>query len=97
MTKFSDADVQKLARLSRLQLSKKEISTFKDELSAIVSYVEQLQKVDVAGFVPTSQVTGLTDVVRADELVDYGVTPADLLKNAPALEDDQFKVKRMVG
>ena len=97
MTKFSDEDVQKLARLSRLQLTKPEIATFKNELSAIVEYVEVLQSADVEGLDPTSQVTGLQDVVRADELVDYGVTPNELLKNAPATEDDQFKVQRMVG
>ena len=97
MTKFSDEDVQKLARLSRLQLTKPEIATFKNELSAIVEYVEVLQSADVEGLDPTSQVTGLQDVGRADELVDYGVTPKELLKNAPATEDDQFKVQRMVG
>jgi aspartyl-tRNA(Asn)/glutamyl-tRNA(Gln) amidotransferase subunit C len=97
MTKFSDADVLKLARLSRLQLSKTEVATFKDELSAIVGYVEQLQQVDVTGLQPTSQVTGLTDVVRLDEVIDYGVSQKELLKNAPNIEDNQFKVKRMVG
>lgn len=97
MTKFSDEDVLKLARLSRLQLSKTEVEKFKNELSAIVEYVQQLQKVDVAGLQPTSQVTGLTDVVRADEIIDYGVTPKELLKNAPSVESNQFKVKRMVG
>lgn len=97
MTKFSDEDVQKLARLSRLQLTKPEIATFKKELSSIVEYVEVLQSVEVNGLEPTSQVTGLQDVVRADELIDYGVTPKELLKNAPATEDGQFKVQRMVG
>jgi aspartyl-tRNA(Asn)/glutamyl-tRNA(Gln) amidotransferase subunit C len=97
MTKFSDEDVLKLARLSRLQLSKTEVETFKNELSAIVGYVQQLQKVDVSGLQPTSQVTGLTDVVRADEVVEYGVSTAELLKNAPSIEQNQFKVKRMVG
>ena len=97
MTKFTNADVQKLARLSRLQLSDQEIAIFKEELSAIVNYVEQLQGVDVEGLKPTSQVTGLTDVVRPDDLVDYGVSGKDLLKNAPVLEANQFKVKRMVG
>lgn len=97
MTKFSDEDVQKLARLSRLQLTKPEIATFKKELSSIVEYVEVLQRVEVNGLEPTSQVTGLQDVVRADELIDYGVTPKELLKNAPATEDGQFKVQRMVG
>jgi aspartyl-tRNA(Asn)/glutamyl-tRNA(Gln) amidotransferase subunit C len=97
MTKFSDEDVQKLAHLSRLQLSKDEIAKFKTELSAIVDYVQQLQEIDVTGLQPTSQVTGLTDVVRADEVIDYGVSQKDLLKNAPSIEDNQFKVKRMVG
>jgi aspartyl-tRNA(Asn)/glutamyl-tRNA(Gln) amidotransferase subunit C len=97
MTKFSDDDVLKLARLSRLQLSNTEVAKFKKELSAIVEYVQQLQKVDVAGLQPTSQVTGLTDVVRSDELVDYGVSASELMKNAPSIENNQFKVRRMVG
>lgn len=97
MTKITDEDVQKLARLSRLQLTAKEKQAFKTELSAIVSYVEQLQAVDVAGEQPTSQVTGLTDVVRPDEIIYYGVSQKDLLRNAPALENNQIKVKRMVG
>lgn len=97
MTKFSDDDVQKLARLSRLQLTNEEIAQFKTELSAILGYVEQLQAVDTSGFEPTTQVTGLTDVVRSDEVIDYGVSQKELLKNAPAAQDNQIKVQRMVG
>jgi aspartyl-tRNA(Asn)/glutamyl-tRNA(Gln) amidotransferase subunit C len=97
MTKITDEDVLKLARLSRLQLTANEKQAFKTELSAIVSYVEQLQAVDTKDEEPTSQVTGLTDVVRPDEIIDYGVSQNELLKNAPALENNQIKVKRMVG
>jgi Asp-tRNA(Asn)/Glu-tRNA(Gln) amidotransferase C subunit len=42
-------------------------------------------------------VTGLKDVTRPDEVVDYQAQPGDLLTNAPATEKDQFKVKRMVN
>jgi aspartyl-tRNA(Asn)/glutamyl-tRNA(Gln) amidotransferase subunit C len=59
--------------------------------------VQQLQKVDVTGLQPTSQVTGLTDIVRPDEMVNYGVSAEELMKNAPSIENNQFKVKRMVG
>lgn len=97
MTKFSAADIRKLARLCRLRLTDEEVTKYQDELSAILAYVEQLQDVDVAGLEPTSQVTGLQNVVRIDEEVDYGVTPKELLKNAPAQQDDMFKVKRMIG
>ena len=97
MAKLSREDILKLARLARLELSDAEVDEFAPELSAILQYVEQLQSVDVDGLQPTNQVTGLTNVTRADEVKDYGYAPADLLKNVPQVEDGQLKVKRMIG
>jgi aspartyl-tRNA(Asn)/glutamyl-tRNA(Gln) amidotransferase subunit C len=96
MSKLSRDDVLKLARLSRLRLSDEEIEKFRGELSEILEYVEILNKVDTTGLEPTSQVTGLKNVMRKDEVRDYGYEPADLLKNAPAIQDGQFKVKRVL-
>ncbi len=87
----------KLARLARISLSDAEVEEFSGELSAILQYVEQLSSVDVEGLAPTNQVTGLTNVMRKDEVIDYGYAPADLLKNVPAVENNQLKVKRMIG
>jgi Asp-tRNA(Asn)/Glu-tRNA(Gln) amidotransferase C subunit len=42
-------------------------------------------------------VTGLTNVMRDDTVVDYGTTPDDLLRIVPAKQDRQIKVKRMIG
>lgn len=97
MAKLSRDDVLKLARLSRLRLSEDEIEQFGSEISEILGYVEQLSEVDTKGLEPTSQVTGLTNVMRADEIVDYGTTQDKLLKNAPAIDKKQFKVKRVLG
>ena len=97
MSTFSDEDIKKLAFLCRLTLTKEEVKKYKKELTAILAYVERLQDVNVEGLEPTSQVTGLTNVVRADEEIDYDTTPEALLKNAPAVESNQFKVKRMVA
>ena len=96
MTKISAAEIRKLAVLSRLRLSEKEIEHYQNDLSAILSYVQILQNVDVKGLEPTSQVTGLTNVMRPDELFDYNVSSDELLKNAPATKDHQFKVKRII-
>lgn len=95
--KLSKEDVLKLARLSRLRLSDEEIEQFGAEISEILGYVEQLSAVDTKGLEPTSQVTGLTNVMRPDEEIDYGADQAELLKNAPAQEKKQFKVKRVLG
>lgn len=96
MSKLSAEDIVKLARLARLHLSQDEVVQYQKELSSILGYVEQLDSVDVSGVDPTYQVTGLTNVMRSDELIDYGVSQADLLKNVPTKEGAYIKVRRMI-
>lgn len=97
MAKLTREDVLKLARLSRLRLTEDEIDQFEAEISEILAYVEQLSEVDTTGLEPTAQVTGLTNVMRDDITIDYGMTQESLLKNAPATEKKQFRVKRVLG
>ena len=97
MAKLSREDVLKLAQLARLHLNDAETDQFAAEISAILGYVEQLQKADLDNLTPTHQVTGLTNVMRKDEIKDYGVSPEELLKNVPATHKGHIKVKRMLG
>jgi aspartyl-tRNA(Asn)/glutamyl-tRNA(Gln) amidotransferase subunit C len=97
MSKLSRDDVLKLAQLSRIKLTDDEADEFTGEISEILQYVEQLQNADVAGLEPTSQITGLTNVSRPDEKIDYGYKPSDLFKNLPAVQDNQIKVRKMLG
>lgn len=97
MTKLSRDDVLKLAQLARIDVTEEEVTEFEAEFNEILQYVEQLQAVDVEGLQPTNQVTGLTNVTRDDEIQDYGYDAKDLLKNVPSCENDQIKVKRMIG
>ena len=97
MADLTRDDVLKLARLARLTITEEEIEKYRTELSEILRYVEQLSNADVSGLEPTSQVTGLKNVMRDDEVVDYGVTPDDLLHGVPQTQDRYIKVKRMIG
>jgi len=97
MADLTREDVLKLARLARLTLSDEEVERYCKELTEILHYVELLQNTDVTGLEPTSQVTGLTNVTREDEVIDYGATPDDLLRLAPHKQDRHVKVKRMIG
>jgi len=97
MADLTRDDVLKLAQLARLDLTDEEVEEYRRELTEILQYVELLGSVDVSGLKPTSQVTGLVNVMRSDTVVDYGYEARDLLKNAPATEDSQLKVKRMIG
>ena len=97
MAQFTRDDVLKLARLARIDLDESEVERFTGEFAAILQYVEHLQSVDVEGLEPTSQVTGLTNIMRADEVRDYGYKTKDLQANVPQVENGQIKVKRMIG
>lgn len=97
MAQLTREDILKLAQLARLGLTDGEVTEYTKELTAILEYVEQLSSVDVQGLEPTSQVTGLTNVTRPDQVIDYGYEPADLLKNVPDTQDGQIKVKRMIA
>jgi aspartyl-tRNA(Asn)/glutamyl-tRNA(Gln) amidotransferase subunit C len=96
MSKLSRDDVLKLAQLSRLKLTDEEIEKFREELSSILEYVEKLDSIDVSDLEPTYQVTVLKNVMRKDEPVNYGYKTEDLLKNAPAVKDNQFRVRRVL-
>lgn len=97
MTTISLDDVKKLATLSALRITGTEALTLQSELQNILKFVEQLDGVDTTGIEPTYQVTGLKNVWREDEVIDYGLNREELLKNAPDKQDGQIKVKRVLA
>lgn len=96
MADLTKDDVLKLARLARLRLKPEEVTQFQQQISEILKYVEILRQADTIGLKPTYQVTGLENVMRKDEAVNYGSTPEDLLSNAPMQEDGYIKTKRIL-
>lgn len=96
MTDLTRDDILKLAQLSKLELTDEQIERFKKEIQEIVQYVEILQEAEVEGVEPTNQISGLVNSTRSDEIKQYEEV-SELLKNLPNKEDDQIKVKRMIG
>ena len=66
---FDKADIDKLGRLARIKLSDEERERLPAELGRIVSYVEQLQAVDVEGVEPMVHAGGGQLRLRADEVL----------------------------
>lgn len=97
MTTISLESIKKLAILSALSISDEEAVRLQSELQNILGFVEQLNSIDTTGVEPTYQVTGLENVWRDDELIDYGLSREALLKNAPDSQDGQIKVKRVLA
>lgn len=89
-------EVAHLARLSRLALSEQELEHFAGQLDVIIAAVARVQEVAAEGIPPTSHATGLTNVYRDD--VPWPCLGADAaLDQAPAVEQQRFKVPRILG
>jgi|ERR1700683_3753455 len=96
MSKISVEEVARIARLARIGLTADETATMAEEIGRILTFVDQLQKVDIAGVEPTDQVTGLTDVWREDE-VRPSPPREQLLAGAPAQKNGYIVVKRVLN
>lgn len=84
-------DVSYVAHLARLHLDAQEAARLQGQLEHILTYVEELKKVDVTGVTPMA--TSITDArpLRADEVrptLDHDV----VMNNAPASRHGQFHV-----
>ncbi|MBI1961356.1 MAG: Asp-tRNA(Asn)/Glu-tRNA(Gln) amidotransferase subunit GatC [Parcubacteria group bacterium] len=90
--KISNSEVQKIAQLARLELTDAEVDQYAKELSAILGYIGQLSEVDTKNTAITSQVTGLSNVMREDT-VDACDNPEELVALAPEHKDGLIKVK----
>jgi aspartyl-tRNA(Asn)/glutamyl-tRNA(Gln) amidotransferase subunit C len=89
-------EVAHLARLARLALSDGELDHLAPQLDQILSAVAQVQQVAAEGIPPTSHATGLVNVFRDDVEVPC-LTPEQALDQAPAVEQQRFKVPRILG
>lgn len=88
---ISRDEVARVATLARLALTDGEAERLRGELSSILGYVAQLDRLDLAAIPPSAQVIPVTNVTRSD--VARPSIPRDLaLANAPAAEDGFFRV-----
>ncbi len=84
-------EVDHIAQLARLSLTQEERDRYCEQLSAILDYAARLQSVDTHAIPPTSTVLLTRSLLRADE-AHHGLSTEEVLKNAPAAENNQFRV-----
>lgn len=93
--KLTDAEVRHIALLARLGLSEEEVQQFREQLSNILENFQILQEVDTTEIEPTSQVTGLVNVLREDQK-EASLMAREVLMNAPDTENGFFKIRAVL-
>ena len=98
MASFSRAEVEAIASLAQLELAPAEIDLFGRQLAEILTYVEQLQRIDTTGVPPTASIVAAHAADR-DDTVRPSLDRAEAMANAPdaARQAGLFRVPRVIG
>lgn len=86
---------RKVARLARIRVDEAALPALAAELSGILTFMEQLNEVDVAGVEPMVSVSPMRLKRRADVVTD-GSRQAAVLANAPEAAEGFFAVPKVV-
>jgi len=93
--RIDPAQVEHIARLARLALTRTERELLGSQLSDILTYVEKLSGVDTREVAPTSHVLELSNVFREDALRPC-LSVDEALFNAPDRAGDFYRVPKII-
>jgi len=88
-------DVKYIAALARIHVAEEKLEDLTKNLTDIVGYVEQLQKLDLENVKPTSHAVPLTNALRED-IVKPSLSNEQALSIAPEAKDGFFKVPLVI-
>lgn len=91
---ISKKDVEHLAELAKIEVSKKDASTLRSQLNEILEYFRKIDEVDTEGVPPTYHVHDIVNILREDE--PQPPEPDAPLENAPQRKARFIKAPRMM-
>lgn len=84
-------DIAHFGKLANLPLKSNEQKSFEKQLSSILEHIEKLTEISTTNTEETSQVTGLTNVARNDEVTE-SLSQKEALSNAKNKDKGSFVV-----
>jgi aspartyl-tRNA(Asn)/glutamyl-tRNA(Gln) amidotransferase subunit C len=96
MSKITEDDVRKVAKLARLDLPETKIATYTGQLERILEYVAHLETVETEGVPPTTRAVEVVNVTREDLVTPTNVRE-ELLNEAPQREGDFIRVPKIMA
>ena len=90
------AEVEKVSLLARLKLTDAELDSMTAQMSAVVSYIEQLNEVDTTDVEPMAHAVEVTNVFRNDAARE-SLTREAALSNAPKSDGEYYLVPAVLG
>ena len=95
MSRITEEQVKKVAKLARIKLNQSEIKNHAEQLEKILDYINQLDKIDTNGIHPTTRAIEVINVLRKDQKALFQEND-ELINLAPSREDNFFKVPKII-
>jgi aspartyl-tRNA(Asn)/glutamyl-tRNA(Gln) amidotransferase subunit C len=93
MAKLKRSEVLKIAKLAKLKLKSTEVKKFRNQLTSVIDYIDQLKEINTSNIAPTSQTTGLTNSLRKDKKGSYkGLSQKQALSGTENTHNGYFVV-----
>jgi aspartyl-tRNA(Asn)/glutamyl-tRNA(Gln) amidotransferase subunit C len=89
------SQVEKIAHLARLAIDADDVPEYARNLSAILAFVEQLNRVDTTGVEPLAHPLEATQRLRSDVVTEPDEREK-FLRNAPLTEAGLYLVPRVI-
>ncbi len=86
---------RRVAKLARIAVPEDNLAELAEGLNGIVSFMEQLNEVDVDGIEPMTSVTPMA-LKRREDIVNDGDQQVAVLANAPDQREGFFAVPKVV-
>ncbi|OGE27049.1 hypothetical protein A3H85_03185 [Candidatus Daviesbacteria bacterium RIFCSPLOWO2_02_FULL_40_8] len=84
--------IKKVARLANIPITTEEEEMYAEQLSKVISYIDQLNSVDIVGIKPTYNISENTNITR-DDIESTSLTQQQALGNAANIKEGVFVTK----
>ena len=93
---LTEAEIQKLAKLSRLEVKTEDVIGLQEHFAKMLSHMENLKECDVTGLEPLTTVDDKAGFVREDE-IKKSLSREESFLNAPSVDQHHFAIPKVIG
>lgn len=94
--KVSKEELLHIANLADLNIADDEVDKYLKNLDDILNYVEVIQKAPIDDLSETFMANESANVFRKDEVIDFD-NKEGIMNNAPELENNMFKIPKVIN
>mgnify|MGYP001811951044 CR=1 FL=1 len=92
---LSTQDISNIAKLAKLQINEDELDQYKQDLSRILEFVEQMNQANVDNIEPMAHPQDMMQTLRADEVVEVNQREK-FQQIAPSTQDGLYLVPKVI-